>query len=352
MKRILLVGAGHAHLAVLRSLKEAPLYGASIGLVSPWAKQLYAGMLPGVIAGHYRVADAQIDVAALAERAFVEFSQTELVALDADRRVAKLANGEEIRYDYASLNAGSLVDTSLPGAKHALAVKPFDRFMQDFGNAKRVAIVGAGAAGAELAMALRHAGAQVTLYSEKSTFSSEVATRVLRSLRRCRVDFRPGMPVTAIERGPVIITGPSRQEFDRVLLATGALAMPWLRSSGLATDEQGYALVHPTLQSVSHPEVFAVGDCATLSDAPHPRSGVFALRHGELLAQSLRNLVEAKPLPVYIPQPRALSLLTCGRRYAIAEWGRWTAEGRWAWWWKNRIDRRWIRDLRPETKTK
>ena len=345
MKRILLAGAGHAHLVVLRELAKAPLHGARITLVTPTVAQVYSGMLPGVIAGRYRLQEAQIDLAALAERGYVELVQDAVAALDPKRRMAKLESGAEIEYDYASLNAGSLVDRSIPGREHALAVKPFHEFIAKLGNPRRVAIAGAGAAGAELAMALRHAGAAVTLYSEQPSMSPALANRVVRALRRRGVDFRPGMPVSAIEPGPVVIAGSSRQEFDRVLLATGAVALPWLRAAGLATDERGFALVHPTLQSVSHPEIFAAGDCATLREAPHPKSGVYAMRHGEVLAQSLRNLVEGKPLLTYQPQPRALSLLSCGGRYAIAEWGNWTAEGHWAWWWKDRIDRKWVKSF-------
>ena len=346
MKRILLAGAGHAHLVVLRSLQAQPLYGASITLVSPAPLQIYSGMLPGLIAGHYRLDEARIDVAALAGRGYVELVQGAVAALDAGRRVARLEDGTEIEYDLASLNAGSLVDTSIPGAgEHAIPVKPFHEFIHRLGSPRRVAIAGAGAAGAELAMAFKHAGALATLYSEQPSMPPALAQRVVRQLRRRGVDFRPGMAVSAIEPGPVVIAGASHQEFDRVVLATGAMAQPWLKASGLAVDQRGFALVHDTLQSVSHPEVFAVGDCATLRDAPHPKSGLYSVRHGEALAQSLRNVVEGRPVATYKPQPRGLSILTCGARYAIAEWGGWTAEGRWVWWWKDRIDRRWIRSL-------
>ena len=61
-------------------------------------------------------------------------------------------------------------------------------------------------------MAVRHRGAQVTLYSENASISA----RVVRQLRRRKVDYRPGMPVTAIEPGPLVITGLARQEFDCV----------------------------------------------------------------------------------------------------------------------------------------
>ena len=343
MKRVLLVGAGHAHLAVLRSLAQSPLFGAATMIVTPNRLQVYSGMLPGVIAGHYQPQEAQVDVARLAERAQVEFMQGELTSLDAKKRFVRLRDGTELEYDALSINAGSIIERSLPGAQHAVAVKPFDELAAGLGIARRVAVVGAGPAGAELAMALRHAGAAVTLYSENPPQPPALAERLLRQLRRRGVDFRPGMPVTAIEPGPVVVAGTTRQEFDRVLLATGPTAQPWLRPSGLQTDERGFALIGATLQSISHLDVFVVGDCATLRDAPHPKSGVYAVRHGEVLLQNLRNLVAGMPLVPYKPQKRALSLVTCGRRYAIAEWGGWTIEGWWAWWWKDRIDRRWIR---------
>jgi pyridine nucleotide-disulfide oxidoreductase family protein len=343
VKRILLIGAGHGHLVVLRSLAQKPLYGARITLVSPLARQVYSGMLPGILAGHYRRADAEIDIAALAERGHVEFEQGAVESLDAGKRRAFLKDGRSFGYDIAAINAGSLVDASLPGAAgHALAVKPFDQFLAKLRIAERVAVVGAGAAGAELAMALRHRGALVTLYSEKPVLGA----RVVKQLRRMKVDYRPGMPVTVLEPGPVVIAGAARQDFELVLLATGAAPLPWLRQSALATDERGFVLVHRTLQSVSHPEVFALGDCATLRDAPHPKSGVYAVRHGEALIENFRRLLAGTPLEPYAPQKKALVLLSCGARYAIAERGGWGAQGRWVWWWKDRIDRRWIASFR------
>jgi pyridine nucleotide-disulfide oxidoreductase family protein len=346
VKRILLIGAGHGHLVVLRSLAEKPLYGARITLVTPYPKQVYSGMLPGLLAGHYRRADAQIDVAGLAERAYVELEQGEVERLDAAARLATLKDGRSFGYDTVSINAGSLIDTSLPGAQHALAVKPFDRFLSQLRIAERVAVVGAGAAGAEIAMALRHRGAQVTLYSGAALQPPSLAGRVIRQLRRRKVDFRPGMSVTAVEPGPVALAGSARQAFDLVLLATGAVPLPWLKGAGLATDERGFALVHPTLQSLSHPEVFVLGDCATLRDSPHPKSGVYAVRHGELLIANLRRLFSSQALEPYVPQKRALLLLTCGARYAIAQRGGWSAQGRSLWWLKDRIDRRWIASFR------
>jgi selenide,water dikinase len=153
------------------------------------------------------------------------------------------------------------------------------------------------------------------------------------------------MAVTAIEAGPVVVSAASSQEFDAVILATGASAAPWLRESGLTTDERGFALVDDGLRCLSHPEVFAAGDCATLRNAPHPKSGVYSVRHGEILDENLRNVVARLPLVRYAPQASALSIITCGPKYAIAERGARAVEGAWVWRWKDWIDRRWIRHL-------
>ena len=343
MKRVLLVGAGHAHAWVLSALAREPVYGVRLTLVSPHARQIYSGMLPGVIAGHYKRAEAEFDVAMLAERAYAEFLPATVTAFDADQRVATLSDGTKFAFDVASLNAGSAVATGVPGSREqALPVKPFEQLVERLKRVGHVAIAGGGAAGAELSMALRHCGREVTVYSDRSMFPEHFARRVERRLRRIGVDFRPGMRVDSIEPGPLVIAGTARQQFDLVLWATGPAPLGWLRASGLALDDAGFVRVDRALRSVSHPNVFASGDCAALGEA---KSGVHAVRHGMLLERNLRHVAAGTALEAYEPQPHALLIMSCGARYAIAVRGNWSAEGRWVWWWKNAIDRRWMRRL-------
>lgn len=343
MKRIVLAGAGHAHLVVLASLARNVLCGASVTLVSPRARQLYSGMLPGVVAGHYDEAEASVDVAVLAGRAQAAFVEDSIVALDAGTKSIGLASGRKVPYDLLSLNVGSRVDMSAPGsAEHAVAVKPFDSLISYLITAKHVAIAGGGAAGVELAMAIRHRGAEVTVFSERDAFAGGAAGRVAKALRRRRVDFRRGMRADAVEPGPVVVSGSARQAFDVVLWAGGPAPHPFLAGSGLALDELGFVRVDERLRSVSHPEVLAAGDCAALGEA---QSGVHAVRQGATLADNLRCLVHGAPMQPYHRRDKALLILTCGARYAIAMRGNWSAEGRSVWWWKNWIDRRWLKGL-------
>jgi len=299
--------------------------------VTPYPHHTYSGMLPGYVAGHYAAEEIRIDVAALCARAGVRLVLGRVAALHADRRVAQLEDGTEIEYDIASLDVGS--EAAAPA--FALAAKPFEPFRARWeevrDSLRRVAVVGAGAAGVEMAMAIGSgSGARVTLYSDRSMFRPALARRIARQLDANGVELLP----QAYAEG----TGsPS----DLVVWTAGATALPWLRTSGLAVDERGFVLVDETLRSVSHPEVLAAGDCATLRDAPHPKSGVYAVRHAPVLAMNLRG---AKLR--FVPQWRALSLLSCGARYAIAEWGGVSWEGAWVWRWKDRIDRRWVERFR------
>lgn len=337
--RVLLLGGGHAHAAVLRTLR-----GADVTLVTPYPHHVYSGMLPGFIAGHYRLDEMRIDLASLAARAGAKLVLGRVAALDAARRRVQLEDGASLDYDIASLNLGSVPATAVPGsAQHALAAKPFENFLDRWLEARdcvrKVAVVGAGAAGLELAMAVAfRTAASVTLYSDRAA----PAWRVARALWRNRVALRCNTAVTAVEPGPTVLAGGTREAFDLVIWAAGAAPLPWLRECGLATDAQGYVLVDEKLRSVSHPEVFAAGDCATLRAAPHPKSGVYAVRHARVLAHNLGG----GALRGYAPQRRALSLISCGARYAIAEWNGLSAEGAWAWRWKDRIDRRWVAGFR------
>jgi NADH dehydrogenase FAD-containing subunit len=314
-RRLVLAGAGHAHAIALRAF-AAKRPGCSIAVVAPGASVLYSGMLPGVAAGHYRPDECAIDFAALARAAGAEFIGDAVCGLDAASRTLRLASGNSLSYDLLSLNVGSEV-AAPPGA---LTVKPFGTFLDAVRHARRVAVIGAGAAGVEVAMALRHRGAEVTLSTDRFPFEGRLAQRLHRALERCGVEFRIGAPGEGVR-----------------VWASGARAYPWLGESGLAADAAGFVLVDAMLRSVSHPEVFAAGDCATLRDAPHPKSGVYSVRHGPVLAENL-----AGGRREYAPQRRQLALLTCGARYAIASWGALSAEGAWAWRWKDRIDRRWV----------
>jgi pyridine nucleotide-disulfide oxidoreductase family protein len=365
VKRLVLLGGGHAHVHVLHALAQQPLPGVAAMLVTPFERQVYSGMVPGVVAGHYAPDEAVIPLTPLVRAAGVVHLPAAASALDANARLITLADGTTLGYDLLSVDTGAVMDRELiPGAReHALFVRPIEHFLQLLQRLRNLAaqraldlvVVGGGAAGFELALALAHAlggrapgelpDARVTLVTgggePLATYPPAVVARGLRALQRARVTVLRAA-CAAIESGSVVLEQGTRVACDAPLIAVGAAAPAWLRGSGLELDDHGFIATGPTLQSTSHANVFAAGDVATRVDAPHPKSGVYAVRAGPALVLNLRRALAGGELLPHRPQPRTLNLLSCGDRRAIASWGRWTAEGRWVWRWKDRIDRAFI----------
>jgi pyridine nucleotide-disulfide oxidoreductase family protein len=358
MKRVLLAGGGHAHVHVLQAAAREPFAGAALTLVTPFARQMYSGMLPGFVAGHYRVEQCAIPLPGLAAAAHVELIEGRITALDAAQRQATLADGRVLPYDLLSLDTGPVMDRDIiPGAReNALFLRPVEHFVQLYERvleqaARRaldVAVVGGGAGGFELALALAWrlqrlgTGSRVSLVAGAagplSTFVPAVRRHAMAALRRARVTVLP-FACVEIGSGFVRLDNGARLACDVPLLAIGTQAPPWLAGSGLALDDRGFVATGPTLQSRSHPEVFAAGDVASRTDAPHPKSGVHAVRAGPPLALNLRRAVGGGELMPHMPQHRTLYLLATGGRHAIASWGKLAAAGGWVWHWKDRIDR-------------
>ena len=357
MKRLLLLGGGHAHVQVLHALMRQPLPGIEVLLATPYARQMYSGMVPGLVAGRYRTDDCVIPLEPLAVAAGVRFIRTAAVALDAAARQVRLADGQLLPYDILSIDTGPVIDRdAIPGAReHGLFVRPIEDFVQQLdalferaaAGARHIAVLGGGAAGFELVLALRArlSAARLTLVTGGPAPLAGYPPRVL-CLAAATLQAR-GVAVlevacTALDAGGLQLGGGARLDCDVALLAVGASAPAWPAGSGLALDAQGFIATGPTLQSLSHPEVFAAGDVASRPDAPHPRSGVYAVRAGPPLALNLRRFAAGQSLATYRPQRRTLNLLACGDGSAIAVWGGGSAQGRWVWRWKDRIDRGFI----------
>lgn len=362
MKRLLLAGGGHAHLAVLRTLASRRLRAVDAILVTPNAQPIYSGMLPGWMAGHYGLAQCRIDLWPLAQSAGVQLVRGCIAGMDADRQCVVLADGARIDYDLLSLNIGSETDVSwLQAAEgHLLPVRPIDDFAQAWPivlaeaadrPGYRLVVVGGGAAGIELAFAVRHAFvkhrvmAQVDLVAPEQGLlpghMPDVAARVRRLLTVRGIALHL-VHAAGTRDGLMLANGESMQA-DRIIAATGARAPSWLVLSGLALDPDGYVEVDSTHCSRSHRNIFAAGDVCARQDTVLARSGVHAMHAGPVLAHNLLAALEGGTLRSYIPAKCSLYLISTGPKYAIVSWGGWSAEGAWAWYWKDWIDRRFIR---------
>ena len=360
---LVLVGGGHAHALALRMLAMRPVEGLRITLVSPASHTPYSGMLPGLLAGHYRFEETHIDLARLCQWAGARFIAGEVTALDPAARRLSLAERPGLRYDLVSLDIGSSPELdSVPGAReHAVPVKPVAglwqrwqallmRLEQQVGRELRIAVVGGGAGSVELVLAMAHAlrGRPVALSLHCGAgailagYNRRARNSVERALARQGVALSVAHRVERVEPGRLHFADGESAAFDELFWCTGAAAAGWIADSGLAVDAAGFLAVADTLQSPDDPAVFGVGDIATQVDHPRPKAGVFAVRQGPVLAHNLRNHLLGRPLRDHRPQRRFLSLLSLGDRRATADRGPLSVTGHWVWHWKDRIDRRFM----------
>lgn len=347
---------------VLRSFAERPVPAAALTVISPDAAATYTGMVPGVVAGQYRLHEAQIDLAGLAARAGARFVPDRVRHVDTERRRLLLERTEPIEYELVSFDVGAQpVAGDITNDAPVVWVKPIERAVTRLeqllalpprASAREVVIVGAGAGGVELGFALRarlraEAGARVTLCDRKATPVPERGNRTSRlvaaALAAQGIGFVGGVDVRRIDAAGVQLADGRLLPADIVVWATGAAAPPLFAAANLPVDDQGFLRVDTSLRCVTRVDVLAAGDGSALKGHRLPKAGVFAVRQGPVLAANLRSLAQGvSRLQVYQPQPLFLSLLnTCDGR-AILAYGRVALHARWAWKLKDLIDRRFV----------
>ena len=367
IKDLVVLGGGHSHVAVLKSFGMRPIPGVRLTLISRDIETPYSGMLPGLIAGHYTADEGHIDLVPLARFAGARFFHDEVTGIDPRAQTVSLASRPPVAYDTLSINTGSTPSVNqVSGASgNVVPVKPINRFLghwerlrnrvEQHGPGVRIGIIGGGTGGVELCLSVHHAlfGLQTTpedLRLELLTADEDILQEHRKSVARRfrRILAARGIPVHTNSR--IVRVQPRALEdadgrrfhFDEILWVTQAAAPPWLADSGLEVDEQGFMLVNDNLQSLSHANIFGVGDAAAMTNHPRPKAGVFAVRQGPPLVRNLRRHLLNEPLVLFRPQRQFLKLIGTGNRYAVASRGWWSAEGRWVWRWKQWIDRRFM----------
>ena len=372
LRDIVLIGGGHSHVGVLRRFGMHPLPGVRLSVICRDTHTPYSGMLPGYIAGHYSYDEVHIDLSRLARFAGARLFRDEALGLDRDAGKVLCRNRPPVPYDYLSINIGSTPQmSSVPGAaEHAVPVKPIDGFNQRWllllarvrqhAGSMRIAVVGGGAGGVELALAmqyrlrreLRAAGRDPDalrfhlLTSDPlilPTHNAFVRRAFERVLAERGIALHCGADVNAVSATRLQTTTGESVDADEIVWVTRAGGAPWLRQTDLALDADGFIQVSDTLQTLTDPRVFAAGDIAGMVNHPREKAGVFAVRQGRPLAENLRRAAEGRALKPYRPQSKWLALISTGDRYAVASRGALAFEGAWMWRWKDWIDRRFMR---------
>ncbi len=373
-----MVGGGHSHALVLRKMGMEP-WPANVGitLITNLADTPYSGMLPCHIAGLYDFDTAHIDLRPLTRFANCRLIMDQMVGLDPKKQQVICRDHPPIAYDTLSIDIGSTPTKSqVPGAaQYAIPAKPVpgllrawaayldeleQALVEDPHTPATVSIVGGGVGGVEMAFAMqvrlwalmrqhdRDPMQQVAVHIfHRGAHLAKGRNRRTQKLveRMCRVrniQVHTEQSVCKVMADRVRCQSGLEVACDRTFWVTNAAAPPWLTNSRLALTADSFIAVKDTLQTCSHPNVFAAGDVATMVNHHRPKAGVFAVRQGPPLYHNLKRHVLGKSLKPFRPQKRYLNIIDTDTQRSIASWGLFAVRAKWCRKWKDSIDRKFM----------
>ncbi len=380
---LVLVGGGHSHALVLRKMGMNPWPAdVRLTLITNLADTPYSGMLPCHIAGLYDFDTAHIDLRPLTRFANCRLIMDRMIGLDLVQQKVICANHPPIAYDTLSIDVGSTpAKSQVAGAdKYAIPAKPvpallkaWDSYLKSLEKILKenpektatIAIVGGGVGGVEMAFAM-----QVRLRQLFAAYRSRPKQQVSKQQacvhifqrgehlakgrnrltqrmveRMCQkrgIQVHTGETVCKVMESAVRCESGLMVECDRTFWVTNASAPPWLKDSSLTLTPDGFIAVDDTLQTLSHPNIFAAGDVATMVNHKRPKAGVFAVRQGPPLYENLKRQVTHRSLQPFKPQSRYLNIIDTDTDTSIASWGPFAIRSKWCRAWKNSIDQKFM----------
>lgn len=370
-KRLVLLGAGHAHLPLLGRLPKLVQGGVQVTVVGPYPHHYYSGMGPGLLGERYSDEDVRFPVQCITEEAGGTFLLDKVRTVRATRRELELESGTTLPYDVASFNIGSAVP-SLPGMDAGplvFTVKPIqnirimhdtlDGMLEKAGHKVRVVVAGGGPAGLEvagnLAALAERRGAlgrlDLTIIAGSRFLKRlpEYARRLVQNVLRSRgIQIIEGQHCQRIAAEGVLTDAGELYQADVVVLAMGTRPPPIFRDSDLPVGEDGGLQVDAHLRCPDHPELFGGGDCICPEGRAVPRVGVQAVVQGPILVHNIETtLAGGGPLKSFTPQERYMLLYNLGDGTAIFhKWG-FALRSSLFMRMKDSIDRRFMRSAMP-----
>ena len=358
-KHVVLLGAGHTHALVLRRVSEvARKNNSKVTLISGDDMVPYSGMLPGVVAGIYKKRSIMINAGQLADECGVEFIQENAASIDLDLRKIMLESGATVLYDHLSINVGGdCTGVVSEEGGNIMPIKPVTPFLDWLDKWKKIktatcAVIGGGVAGVEIALAVdarlrkrgRIGGVYVVGRNKDLIPQMPRLAKVLRKkLIKMGISTIQGLSAKTAMPGCLKLSDGSEHIADYVITCTGVRTWAGLASSGLKVDGRGCVVVNRWLQSVSHPDVFACGDCASWYERKLPKSGVFAVRQAATMEKNLAACITGSSLRPWETSKNFLQIVNLGNRQAIAYDGGMVLKGRLVWLWKDSLDQKFMK---------
>jgi demethylphylloquinone reductase len=322
--RICILGGGFGGLYTALKLTQfpwSPLEKPEITLVDQRDRFVFAPFLYELLTGELETWEIAPPYTELLSNTGIRFHQAEVAGIDIDAKQVRLRELPELAYDYLVLAMGGETPLDLaPGvAEHAIPFRTIaDAYrleeklrLLETSNADkiRVAIVGGGYSGVELACKLaERLGERGRIRIVESTdqilrnspeFNRETANKAL-SDRKVWIDLETKVQsVTEDSIGLEFLDQVDMIPVDVVLWTVGTQVAQVVQELPLPHNQRGQVIVTPTLQIAEHPEIFALGDLAECLDADGqrvPTTAQAAFQQSEVVGWNLWASISQKPL--------------------------------------------------------
>ena len=273
---ILVLGAGYAGLAAAMSLagRTRRRGGVHLTLVNPQQRFTERMRLQQTASGQET---AELQLPELLAGTGVDFVEGWVTAIDTGARTVRIDDERTLPYDTLVYALGSVADTDrVPGVDahaHTLdsaqAAGQLATALGGLAAGSTVVVGGTGLTGVESAaeIAERHPQLAVVLLGRTepgAAMGAKARSHLAAGLRRLGVRVRTGVEIAKVRPGAVDLVGGESVPADAVLWTGGVRVSPLAAAAGLTVDERGRIVTDPWLRSVSHPEVYAIGDAAAV----------------------------------------------------------------------------------------
>ena len=367
-KQLVLIGGGHANVQVLRKLCMNEYKGLHIILISENYNAIYSGMTPGYIQGSYSLTDISIDLQRLCFNAGAIFIKDQVYKLDKKNKAIYLKNHPTLFYDILSINTGSVSNVKsikINNDTNCISVKPISNLVEKLhkidliikkSSQKKINIVGGGVAAFEISFALhdRYRGdisitiVSNTLLGEKNLNKNSVK-KLIKIAKKKNIRIISANVLSA-SKSILKLSNKYTLTGDITLLASGASLPEWLKKSNLELVDNFIGVNH-FLQTLSDKNIFVTGDAANIQGLRRSKSGVMAVRQGEILSKNILLYLEDRLLKNFKPQNNWLYLIGTFKNSALLNYYILCFEGKLLWSLKKLIDQNFIRKFSFPNKT-
>ena len=358
--QLVLVGGGHANIQVLRELCMKNYQGLHTILVSKEYHATYSGMTPGFFFNKFSQQEIDIDLQRLCFNAGATFIKDEVIDLNLQQNEIKLLKYPSIYFDILSLNTGSISNyqnLNIESFSNCINVKPISDLVKKLPEIDNivskenccVSIIGSGIAAYEISFSLKQRyldKVKINIIGDKHLSEKNINKQTKRKLNQIARDMGIELiegRVKQIKSDYLVLSNNENIKSNLNLLSTGADISPWITKTELLKNESGFVAVNKYLQSVNFENIFVTGDIADIEGFQRSKSGVMAVRQGQILKKNIFLKIQNKSMVKFKAQKNWLYLIGTYHNKAILNYHSISIHSSWCWYLKVLIDKKFIK---------